>query len=106
MIRTFATLALLGLTACAPRPDAIAPVAFGDAYAGMSCTMARSTLQQRQAELATLSAAQSDAATGDALGVFLIGVPVSSLTGGDRAGQIATVKGQVLALEERVAGCV
>jgi hypothetical protein len=34
------------------------------------------------------------------------GVPVSSLTGGDRAGQIATVKGQVLALEARVAGCL
>jgi hypothetical protein len=39
------------------------------------------------------------------LGVFLIGVPVSSLSGGDRAGQIATLKGQVLALETRLAGC-
>jgi hypothetical protein len=105
MNRLIPTLAMLTLAACAPRPDAIAPVALGDAYAGTTCAAARQTLTQKQAELATASTAQSNAATGDALGVLLIGVPVSSLSGGDRAGQIATLKGQVLALEARLAGC-
>jgi hypothetical protein len=101
----FPLLATLLLAACAAQPDAIAPVALGDAYGGVSCTNARALMAQKQAELATLSAAQRDAAAGDAVGVFLLGVPVSSLSGGDKAGQIATVKGQILALETRLVGC-
>lgn len=101
----FPLIAALLLSACAAQPDAIAPVALGDAYAGVSCTAARAQLTQSRAELAALSDAQRQAATGDALGVFLLGVPVSSLSGGDKAGQIATVKGQILALETRLMGC-
>ena len=43
--------------------------------------------------------------TVDAVGVFLIGVPVSSLTGGDVSGHIAASKGKILALEARMTGC-
>lgn len=46
------------------------------------------------AGLAALEKQQSSAATGDALGVFLIGVPTTSLTGGDKAGEIAVEKGK------------
>lgn len=40
-------------------------------------------------------------------GVFLIGVPVSSLTGADKEGIIAQRKGEVVAIEvaQRQAGC-
>lgn len=42
--------------------------------------------------LAQLSTGQRQAVMGDAVGVFLIGVPVSSLTGSDREGLIAQKK--------------
>lgn len=37
------------------------------------------------------------AATSDAVGVFFVGVPVGSLTGADKDGQIAVSKGKVQA---------
>jgi hypothetical protein len=42
---------------------------------------------------------------GDAVGVLLIGVPVSSLTGGDVSGQIALEKGKIAALDARLLSC-
>jgi hypothetical protein len=99
-------LGAIGLiTACAPSPDAIAPVALGNAFAAVTCAEASAMLTAETQTLATLSAAQTGAATGDAIGVLLIGVPVSSLTGGDRSGEIAASKGKVLALESRLASC-
>lgn len=106
MNRLMLPLAIIAtLSACAQRPDAIAPANLGNAYAATSCTNARAQLAQTETELAALSAAQNAAANGDALGVFLLGVPVSSLSGSDKAGQIATAKGQVLALQARLRGC-
>jgi hypothetical protein len=58
-----------------------------------------------QQTLASLSAAQQSAVTGDAVGVFLIGVPMSSLSGGDKEGAIAASKGKILALEARLVTC-
>lgn len=94
-----------GLAGCAARPDAIAPVSMGNAYDGASCAEAQA-LRARSAEtLATLSRQQDQAATGDTIGVILIGVPVSSLAGSDVSGAIAAEKGRLLALDARLAGC-
>lgn len=94
------------LAACAQRPDAIAPAAMPDRmYSGTSCAAARTEFAQVGDRLAALEKQQNAAATGDALGVFLIGVPTSSLTGGDKAGQIAVEKGKRLALEARLREC-
>lgn len=93
------------VSACAPRPDSIAPVSMGNAYAEANCNQSRNDLVAERQNLETLSAAQRNAATGDAIGVFLIGVPTSSLTGGNKAGDIATSKGKILALESRVMAC-
>jgi hypothetical protein len=73
----------LTLASCATPPDRIA----GVPNAG-KCTQ---TDRQR---LAILSNKQEKAATGDALGVFLIGVPVASLSGGDNETEIAILKGR------------
>ena len=100
-----ALAALAVLAACAQSPDAIQPVSMAGAYAGISCAQARQMLIQEQQTLATLSAAQSSAVAGDAVGVFLIGVPVPSLTGQDKAGAIATSKGKINAFEARLATC-
>ena len=105
MKKTLAIAFAALLSACAPSPDAIAPVSMGNAYATVGCGQARAMLSQEQQRLAALSSQQRSAATGDALGVFLIGVPMSSLTGGDKSGEIAASKGKVDALTARLAGC-
>ena len=97
--------AALSLAACAKSPDAIAPVSMGNAFAGMHCQQAANDLRAERATLAALEGKQRGAVAGDAVGVFLIGVPVSSLTGGNVEGQLAASKGKVLALEARVASC-
>ena len=70
-----------------------------DAYAGMSCDEINSNQQIEQSNLTTLSKAQADAAVGDAFGVFVIGVPIASVAGGDREGDIAVSKGKVEAMK-------
>jgi len=95
----------LFLSACATRPDAIVPVSMGNAFAETPCDEAQMMLNAERQTLVNLEQAQRDAAAGDAIGVFLILVPVSSLTGNDREGQIATSKGKVIALENRLMSC-
>ena len=98
-------LAFAGLIACAQSPGSIAPVSMGNAFANISCAEAGTMLEQERQTLAALESAQQGAVIGDALGVFLLALPVSSLTGGDREGEIATSKGKVVALEARLASC-
>jgi starvation-inducible outer membrane lipoprotein len=107
MIRhtTLALLACAALAACAARPDAIAPASMAGAYDGTTCSNARALLATEQARLDALSEQQEQAANGDALGVLLLGIPVSSATGGDKAGEIAASKGKINALQARLASC-
>ncbi len=97
----FAVLALaLASTACAKRPDAIVPADIPmAAYTGSSCPVLAQELIKEQQNLAAVSKAQNDAATGDAVGVFLVGVPMSSTFGGDKEGQVAVAKGKVQAIQ-------
>jgi hypothetical protein len=96
---------LVSTAACSPRPDAIAPVSMTGAFDHLSCSKAKSQLDSERVKLAGLEKRQNSAATGDAIGVFLVLVPVSKLTGGDVAGEVGTSKGTVIALEQRVARC-
>lgn len=106
MTKTAITLTALALlAACAQSPNAIAPTSMGNAYANVTCSKARALFTEEQTRLAALSSKQKSAVAGDAIGVFLIGVPVSSLAGGDNAGAIATSKGKIVALEARLATC-
>lgn len=101
----YVVLFALAVGACAKSPDSIAPVSMAGAYDNISCKKARTLLTQEQTNLNALSAAQKSAVTGDAVGVFLIGVPMSSLSGNDKEGSIATSKGKILALEARLQSC-
>ncbi|WP_417426261.1 hypothetical protein [Hoeflea sp.] len=95
-----AILIVVAVSSCAKRPDAIAPTAFpAETYANMECSVIDSNLAAERATLTTLSRAQNDAATGDAFSVFVIGVPLASVAGGDKEGLIAVSKGKVQALE-------
>jgi hypothetical protein len=74
---------LAGLAGCATPPEKIS----GIPNSG-PCT------QADRERLAVISNQQNKAATGDALGVFLIGVPVASMSGGDHEAEIAILKGR------------
>lgn len=100
-----ATAFTLGLTACAKGPDAIVPVSMPGAYDSLSCRKSIELLATEKQTLEALSKKQRNAQVGDAIGVFFILVPVSSLTGNDNEGAIATSKGKILALESRTASC-
>ena len=90
----------LALTACAKRPDAIVPADIPmQAYTSYDCQALSIELAKEKAALASVSKKQHDAATGDAFGVFLIGVPMSSTFGGDNEGNVAVAKGKVQAIE-------
>lgn len=93
------------LSACAQQPASIAPVSLGDVYSSTSCGKAKAIYAQEAAKVPSLVASQKKAVTGDAIGVFLIGVPVSSLSGDDLEGEIATTKGKLLALSIRLEAC-
>lgn len=106
IVRTAAAIVLLAsIAACAKGPDSIAPVAMHNAFVAVPCADARAQLVQERQTLAALESKQRSAVAGDAVGVFLIGVPVSSLTGNDVSGQIGASKGKVLALESRMMSC-
>ncbi|SKA31006.1 hypothetical protein [Consotaella salsifontis] len=97
-------IALVALAAtvssCAKRPDAIVPVEVPmAAYGNLECKQLAQEYMKEQGALTSLSKQQNDAASGDAFGVFLLGVPVSSAFGGDKEGQVAIAKGKVNAIE-------
>ncbi|UJW77673.1 hypothetical protein [Rhizobium sp. SL42] len=100
-----AATVLAAASGCAKRPDAIVPVDIPmAAYSNMSCQQLGQEMVKEQQALAAVSKAQNDAATGDAFGVFLIGVPMSSTFGGDKEGQVAVSKGKVQAIENSLRG--
>jgi len=96
------------LTACAKRPDAISattiPMA---AYQNLDCVQLADELILENEKLAALSKSQNEAATADAIGVFLVGVPAGSVTGNDKEGQLSVSKGKIIAIESasKAKGC-
>ena len=103
-----AALVLLPLAACAKRPDAIVPTEIPmAAYSNLDCGGLSKELQSEQGKLTALSKQQNNAANGDAFGVFLIGVPMSSVTGGNKEGDISVAKGKVLSIQNtmKAKGC-
>lgn len=104
-------VALVGtlLAGCAKKPENIAAVDVGaNAYSSYSCRQLSETKLKYNQALANLSAQQRNAATGDALGVFLLGLPLASMSGSDQETQIAVTKGhiQTIELEESRKGCM
>lgn len=92
------------LTACASRPDAIVPVNISaEEYYGLSCADTTSLLTQKRDLLREAERQQNRAATGDAIGVFLVLLPLGTVIGSDNEGAVAQYKGEVLALERAMA---
>ncbi|GES49879.1 hypothetical protein Rhsp01_52990 [Rhizobium sp. NBRC 114257] len=77
------------------------------AYSNLDCVGLTRELNTEQGKLTALSKDQNNAANGDAFGVFLVGVPMSSVTGGDKEGLISVTKGKVLSIQNtmKAKGC-
>jgi hypothetical protein len=96
------------LCGCARNPESIAATTMPvNAYSGLTCEQLATEHAKSSAALQKVEADQRQAVAGDAVGVFLIGVPVSSLTGADKEGLVAQHKGEVIAIEaaKRNASC-
>ena len=103
-MRTVLTImAVLALAGCASRASSIAPIAVPSAnYAGLTCEETKQMLVVKQELQNSLTKSQNNAATGDAVGVFLVLLPVGSIFGADKEGELAQAKGEVIALNGAV----
>ena len=105
MVKNIVTLSICALVAagCASRASSVAPVAVPSSnYAGLSCDETKTMLSQKQQAQYALTKSQNNAATGDTIGVFLLGLPVGSIFGADVEGELAQAKGEVMALQGAV----
>lgn len=91
----------LALGACAKGADEIAAAATpAGPYMAMSCgdlTLERARIAER---LTALSVRQEETRRADTMGVWIIGLPVGSLDGGDRSKDIAREKGAAAAVAQ------
>lgn len=91
-----ATALIALVAACSERPENIEAADIGHgAYRSMNCTQLAERQLYFNQQLTDLSAAQNRAANGDAWGVFLLGLPVSRMSGGDHATEIAVTRGHL-----------
>jgi hypothetical protein len=97
------TLLALGFTAvlaaCANRPETIrASFVSHEKYAALDCSQLTTKMADSRTELEKVSKMQDSKATGDAWGVFFLGIPFSKLSG-DHEGDVAKLKGEVEAID-------
>ncbi len=91
------TVTILG--GCANRPESIAASYMShERYINGSCAVLTTQMADARAGLAKFSEMQNSKATGDAWGVFLLGVPFSKLSG-DSEADVAKYKGMIEAIE-------
>lgn len=81
--------------ACAQKPEAIqAAYVSPTTYSGFSCSQLRAEAVRVDAAYTRAAAQQNKARSNDTVGVILLGLPVSSLSGENVAAQIADLKGR------------
>lgn len=104
MRNAFSWIALIFIISCAPQPENIAAVDIGQgAYSSLNCRQLNERLVSSEQQLEQFSAQQRSAASGDAMGVFLLGLPISSMSGNDRRTEVAVARGHINEIErERV----
>ena len=85
----------VALTGCAASPESIAPSYVSPiTYGSFRCADLAAEAARVDAALTQASAEQNQAHGSDVVGVLLIGVPVSTLSGTNVAPQVASLKGQ------------
>ena len=97
---TIGLAALMALSNCAKAPEAVEATKFDHrAYLQLSCKTLRTKEAEGEAAVSSLSAKQKAAADNDALGVFLLGLPLASMSGNDPEAQLSIAKGQLDAVK-------
>ncbi|EJE49931.1 hypothetical protein PMI14_05501 [Acidovorax sp. CF316] len=87
------------LTACANRPASIKPSFVShERFVGLECPAIHERLVSARNDLSRYSVLQDQKANNDAVGVFLLGVPFSKMSG-DHEADVARAKGEIEALE-------
>ena len=98
-----ASAVALLLAGCAKAPESIAPSYVSEVpYQSYTCQQLGEERARLEQAYAVTAKAQNDARTGDAWGVFLIGMPTSSLSGGNVASEVASLKGQMTAVDKTI----
>lgn len=89
------SIAAIAIAGCAKSPDAIAPAYVSPInYQNLDCGQLAQEDARITDALLRASKQQENARTNDAVGVLLIGLPVSSMSGDNIAPEIASLKGQ------------
>lgn len=85
----------LALAGCAKSPESIAPAYISPLqYQSLDCSQLSAESARIEQALTQVSEQQRNARTNDTVGVILLGLPVSSLSGGNVSDQVARVKGE------------
>jgi hypothetical protein len=98
-------IVILGVlvSGCATPPDKIKPIDMpADAYMTKSCSDLKAERASTNTKLEVSTGMQKSAANSDAMGVFLVGLPVSSMVQGDRGSEVAVYKGQMIAIDRAI----
>lgn len=89
------------IAGCAAKPESIqAAYVSPTTYQGWSCQQLQAEAVRVDNALARASAQQEKARSDDTAGVIFLGLPVSSLSGGNVAPQIADLKGRKEVIEQ------
>lgn len=98
----YLSLAAFIVAGCAKSPESIAPAYVSQLnYQNLTCQQLAEENARLTQALAVASKQQQNARTNDTVGVILLGLPVSSLSGDNIAPQIADEKGQIEAIRQR-----
>lgn len=100
--------AIFLLSGCAKKPESIAAsYVSANTYQDFTCKQLAEESQRLEAAYVVAAKQQENARTNDTVGVILLGLPVSSLSGDNIAPEIARLKGERNALysASRTKGC-
>ena len=94
-------MTMVALSACAKKPETVAPAYISPTtYSSWSCDQLAAEAKRVDNAYGVAAAAQNKARNNDITGVIFLGTPVSTLSGGNVAGQIAQLKGHKNTLEQ------
>jgi hypothetical protein len=102
IFRSLSFMSLMcAVTACAKSPESIAPAYVSEInFQHWNCVQLGEESARLSQALAQASTQQENARTNDTVGVILIGLPVSSLSGDNIAPEIARLKGETEAVRK------
>lgn len=89
------------MSGCAAAPASIAPMQISESkYSNFDCAQLSLEQDKLTTQLTMYSMAQEQTKANDALGVFMLGLPLGSMSGGNKAPEISMLKGEINAIHK------